>query len=379
MIAWLYWDPDRVMFYIPYLNYPIMWYGFFFALGVISGYVLLRGLLKVFFAKEPFFVMTEVQSWERFLMTLKNKKEHPFIHNFLQTLPNPLRDKIVSWNLNKGIDESFQKSLLFGMNHFIETARGYPNKLSVRLLFDEIFSCSLLPLKNKTTLLAEQLLVYTTVGGVIGARLGHLIFYENFTEYLLHPLNIFKVWEGGLASHGGVAGIIIAFFIFRFKHLKSYPEISIMRLIDFTILPAALSGSIIRIGNFFNQEILGKATTVPWAVIFAHPMDGSIAVARHPAQLYEAIFYFVLAVALIGLSCHKRWLSQAGKLGGFTLFCMFTFRFAIEFLKEEQSYYHLGFLNVAQLLTLPVVCIAVSMWVSSFLFKNKALVSNQAR
>ena len=110
-----------------------------------------------------------------------------------------------------------------------------------------------------------------------------------------------KTWEGGLASHGGVLGIFVAFIFFRKNYAFQYPSIDLRRIFDFFVIPAALGAFFIRIGNFFNQEILGKVATVPWAIIFGDPADGSLPIPRHPAQLYEALFYLSTFAILFGL------------------------------------------------------------------------------
>jgi len=205
---------------------------------------------------------------------------------------------------------------------------------------------------------SEKLLLYVMVATVLGARLGHIIFYEYPLEYLKNPISILKTWEGGLASHGAVFAIIISVFLFAKQIEKEYPEFSFFRLLDYLSVPAMLLASFIRLGNFFNQEILGISTSMPWGIIFGHPADGSPALPRHPAQLYEALVYFSLFFVLGNLWRKKKDLLNAGRLAGVMLTTVFSFRFLIEFFKSDQSLWFdqsASFLLMGQVLSLPAI------------------------
>jgi len=371
MLAWLYWNPQRELFTIPYLDRPIAWYGVFFALGFVIGYWILLHICRSFFAKEPFFMVSDVTNWARFLMTLRNKKSDPFIHNFLASLPNPLQEKILQWNLTQEVDEGFQKAIIFGMNHYLKQEVSQSRK-EKRDQFEELFPCSLQRLDVKVKFLAERLCFYTIVGTVIGARLGHIVFYENLREYLSEPLRILKTWEGGLASHGALIGIVIAFAIFLRRYKRMYPQIGFRRVLDFFVVPAALGGCLIRIGNFFNQEILGKSTQIPWAIIFGAPADGGMVIPRHPAQLYEAWFYLIVFLVLMRARKYEQMILSPGKIAGIGFIVVFAFRFFIEFFKEEQSVYHGTLLNVGQFLSIPFILLGIALYFSETLFKKKS-------
>jgi prolipoprotein diacylglyceryl transferase len=187
--------------------------------------------------------------------------------------------------------------------------------------------------------------------------LGHFLFYEKPEEYLLHPLEIFKIWEGGLASHGAVLGIILGVFLFQRKSLSFTSSLNWLRLLDFISIPAALCGFWIRIGNFFNQEVLGKATQLPWGVIFGHPVDHQLLQEpRHPVQIYEALFYLGVFYFLWRLSLKPYFLKSSGKLIGLFLILVFGFRFFVEYVKMEQSQLvSFSFLTMGQILSIPVV------------------------
>lgn len=204
---------------------------------------------------------------------------------------------------------------------------------------------------------AERLTFYVIVGTVVGARLGDLIFYQEWGPILRDPTLIFRVWEGGLASHGGAAGILIALYIFS----RREKTLSWLELVDHIALPAGLVCGFIRIGNFVNQELLGKVTTVPWAVVFGHPADGSLPVPRHPVQLYESIGYFVLFFVTLTLWRKFPKIRAPGRVSGLFLILVFLFRFFIEFFKEEASLQisEGSFFDMAQFLSLPFILFGV--------------------
>jgi prolipoprotein diacylglyceryl transferase len=193
----------------------------------------------------------------------------------------------------------------------------------------------------------DQLSVYMIFGTVIGARLGHCLFY-NPVYYLSNPIEILKVWEGGLASHGAAIGILIAIYLFS-KKKKNY---TMLWTLDRIVIVVALAGSFIRLGNLFNSEIIGKPANVSWAFIFTS-VDN---VPRHPTQLYESIAYFIIFLILLFIYAKGFEKNKSGLLFGLFLVFVFTFRFFVEFLKENQSGFEAGMaLNMGQLLSIPFV------------------------
>lgn len=210
--------------------------------------------------------------------------------------------------------------------------------------------------KKKAVSITDQLVIYMILGTVLGARIGHFLFYEKPSFYLNRPLDLLRIWEGGLSSHGAAVGIIISLVLFSKKIRSKQPELTPIRLLDFVCIPAAFAGGCIRVGNFINQEILGTVTTLPWGVIFGHPADRSFPAPRHPVQIYEALFYFSLFFLLWKLSFSKNILSSQGKMIGFFLMAVFCFRFLIEFFKTEQSrIFDSSFLTMGQILSLPLI------------------------
>lgn len=260
MLNFIYWDPAREIlpFNIPFLGRPILWYGFFFALGFLLGYLLLVQLLK----------------------------------------------------------QSFSSKVAKAA--------------------------------------AERALAYSVVGVIVGARLFDVLFYQDFASLRSDPWGALQPWQGGLASHGGAVGLVIALALFFKKEKNHLKGLSFLGFLDFICLPAAVIGGCIRIGNFFNQEILGTLTNAPFGVIFGHPADGSFPVPRHPVQLYEAFFYFFVALLLF-FQRKKLKEKNKGKTLGLFLTLIFGFRFLIEYVKTEQSVLLEGssFFTMGQFLSIP--------------------------
>lgn len=201
--------------------------------------------------------------------------------------------------------------------------------------------------ENKSQKDLDALTVAMILGTVIGARLGHCFFYEP-SYYLANPEKILFVWEGGLASHGGALGILIALYFY----LKKRPQISFLWLADRLVIVTALAGSFIRLGNFFNSEIYGAPTNVPWAVVFSKVDD----LPRHPSQIYEAVAYLLTFVILYVLyKRHYKEIKQGFLLGLFFIL-VFGFRFLVEFLKAPQVAFEMQMpLNMGQILSIPFI------------------------
>lgn len=178
--------------------------------------------------------------------------------------------------------------------------------------------------------LVSSLTTHLVVGMLIGSRLAHCLFYEP-DYYLANPIDILKVWEGGLASHGGYAGVLVATYIFMRKN----PSLNFFWIMDVIAGPCLFVGGLIRLGNFFNSEILGHPTSGPFGVIFSRVDQ----IPRHPVQLYESLGYFTIAAILMvcakKFSLPRKW--EWGSNLALAIILSFTFRFFIEFFKDEQS------------------------------------------
>ena len=204
----------------------------------------------------------------------------------------------------------------------------------------------------------EKLTIYAMIGIIAGARLGHCLFYEP-SYYLSHPLEIILpvtfppdggikfIGYQGLASHGGVLGLLIALYVCSRKTKQSMID-----LIDLIAVVSGLSFGFIRLGNFMNSEIIGMPTTLPWGVIFER-VDN---LPRHPAQLYEAISYFIIFAAMMILYKKRRDRLRNGFFFGLGSVLFFTARFVIEFVKEDQvGFEERMIFNMGQLLSIPFI------------------------
>jgi prolipoprotein diacylglyceryl transferase len=207
--------------------------------------------------------------------------------------------------------------------------------------------------EGKNTEHLDSLLVWTVVGTLLGARLAHVMFYEP-AFYIAHPEQILQVWRGGLASHGGFLGGATALFLFARRHRDP----SFCWLLDRVSVPASLGGALVRVGNFFNSEVLGRPSEVPWAIVFAR--EDSLP--RHPAQLYEAAAYVGIFVLLLWIYRHLKERTPPGLLIGLFLLFIFAARFFIEFLKERQAAYEMNLpLSVGQWLSLPLILLGAAL------------------
>jgi len=199
--------------------------------------------------------------------------------------------------------------------------------------------------------LMDSLLMYAIVGTVVGARLGHCLFYEP-GYYLSHPLEILKIWKGGLASHGASIGMLIGFYLFSKKYKKPF-----LWTMDRVVIVVALGGAFVRMGNLMNSEIFGHVTSLPWGFYFVNSYDPNLATdPRHPTQIYEALSYFIIFLITYRMYWKADGKPTPGKIFGWFLILLFSVRFLIEFLKEPQ----VGFeehmiLNMGQILSIPFI------------------------
>jgi len=207
--------------------------------------------------------------------------------------------------------------------------------------------------EGKDPAILENFLLYVIVGAVVGARLMHCFAYEP-DYYLSHPMEILYVWKGGLASHGGMIGVIIALYFFARRYKESF-----WWLLSRATLAGMVTAAFVRIGNFFNSEIVGLKTELPWAVIFSR-FDAS---PRHPVQLYEAAAYFVILGILIWFYRKASFTFATRMLPGLFLLLLFGARFFLEYTKTEQADYATTLpFTVGQMLSMPFVLLGI-LWV----------------
>lgn len=209
----------------------------------------------------------------------------------------------------------------------------------------------------------DTLTLYIIIGTILGARLGHCLFYgpwwDEYTPtglliqegYLSHPLNMLKVYEGGLASHGGAIGIVTAMILYCRKTKESW-----LWLFDRLVVVVPLAAMCIRIGNLINSEIIGRVTDVPWAFIFVQEDNQP----RHPAQLYEAISGLLLFLFMFWFWKNKRNAVGPGFMFGMLCVLLFIERFVVEFFKENQVAFEDSMqLNMGQWLSIPFIVIGI--------------------
>jgi len=200
----------------------------------------------------------------------------------------------------------------------------------------------------------EDLIFYSVMGVVAGGRLGYVLFYKP-SYYLAHPLEIFYLWEGGMAFHGGLLGVLLVFWLFARKRGVSFFTVS-----DFIapLIPLGLAAG--RLGNFINGELWGRPTDVPWAMVFPGSGDG---VARHPSQLYQmGMEGILLFIVLWVFSRHPR---PTGQVSAVFLIGYGTFRFLAEFTREPDNFLGLlaGGMSMGQWLSLPMIAAGIALYI----------------
>jgi len=208
----------------------------------------------------------------------------------------------------------------------------------------------------------DKLFIYVFVGTVVGARLGHCLFYDP-VYYLSNPVEIFKIWHGGLASHGGTLGILIAIYIYS----KKVSHKSMLWTLDRLVVPVGFVAALIRLANLMNHEIYGHATNLPWAFRFilnlpaweagANPI---FSLPSHPTQIYEAICYTITGFICLWLYWKKDAYKRQGLIFGVFFIGIFLSRFIVEFFKNPQEDFEANWiLNMGQLLSIPFILVGI--------------------
>lgn len=218
------------------------------------------------------------------------------------------------------------------------------------------------------------LLIYVIVGTVVGARLGHVFFYA-WDYYSQHPWDILKTWEGGLASHGGTIALMIAVVLFSIFVSKRSPLWTFDRL----VIPIALVGALIRIGNLMNHEIYGHPTDLPWGFRFITNLNpwmyGQPPIysdPSHPTQIYEALCYLALFGLLMWMYWKKNAEERPGLIFGVFFIVLFGCRFIIEYVKEVQEPFEVDMIarwgiNMGQLLSIPFVLFGIYLVIHAYM------------
>ena len=234
----------------------------------------------------------------------------------------------ITWRINPALFEIFGREV-----------RWYGLFFVLGLIFAIYIVHTIFKRENLPEKWFDSLFVYMMVGIIVGARLGHVLFYQPL-YYLSNPLEILKTWEGGLASHGGVIGIIIAVWLYSRKVTKK----SMLWTFDRVMVPTGFSAAMIRFGNLMNHEIYGGPTDAPWGFRFIenipqwmkHGAEPVFSVPSHPTQIYEALAYLLVFAITMYLYFRTDAKKREGLILGVGIFIIFVARFLIEYIKEVQ-------------------------------------------
>lgn len=374
MISSFFWDPNPNIFIIPYLNHPLKWYGLFFMGGIVSGFFLLYLLLKEKLQYTQCLRERDISSWQNLsqaLLQFKKTPDHPLSAQSLHL------DKNIYQQLSHqtALSDTSKQQILSALSTLLT-----PSASSLdRLKLEELLPTAITPLRELSYNYVDRLIWWFVLGTVVGARLGHVLFY-NWSYYQNHLIEILKIWEGGLASHGGTVGILIAIYYYTRRTKRQFPELDFLSLLDLLAIPVSFGVIFIRIGNFVNQEILGTASSLPWSVTFGHPLDGEPAISRHPVQLYEAAAYFLTFILLTTLWKLRKGQWGKGFMVGLLFVCVYGSRFFLEFFKAPQgtSIPLDGFLEMGQLLSLPFIILGVALIYFSQTRSNHDCIERQS-
>ncbi|MAG60931.1 prolipoprotein diacylglyceryl transferase [archaeon] len=201
--------------------------------------------------------------------------------------------------------------------------RWYGLMMFMGLILGYIFLKKLAKENNLNNIATMELYLFTVIGLFLGCRIFHVLVY-NFQYFLSNPASIFYIWQGGLSSHGGIIGGTLSFYVFCKKN-----KLPFWKLADVAIIPIGLSAGFVRIGNFLNSEVIGRVTSVPWAIEFYGRND-----LRHPSQLYEAAKNFFVCGLLYNIYSVKKMNLPDGTIYWLFIFLFSFLRFFTEFFKE---------------------------------------------
>jgi phosphatidylglycerol---prolipoprotein diacylglyceryl transferase len=272
---------------------------------------------------------------------------------------------VIPWNVNP---EIFRVNIsLFHIGYI--AVRWYGLLFASSFLFGYAILTRIFKNENLGEEVLDSLTIYIALGVIIGARLGHCLFYEP-DYYLRHPMEILMIWRGGLASHGAAIGILTATWLFAKKQKKDY-----FWVLDRLAIVVALSGFLIRMGNLMNSEIYGIETTVPWGFVFLRNHEVA---PKHPTQIYEGLAYLAIFFLLYRLYWSKKGEHYQGILISLACILIFTARFFLEFLKENQVAFEAHMkLNMGQLLSIPFILIGIGGLYLSLKQKKRAVIKRK--
>jgi prolipoprotein diacylglyceryl transferase len=352
LIAWLYWNPSKTAFTVPLLDRPVAWYGILFVTGFILGYLIIIPIFSRFLRQTKHLSALDIKNWPLLLSKIQSDSSNTIVSDTQKRLNSTFQTLATS----AALDTNNQDSILQALNAV------WKRKNLKREEIETAFPGAIEPINHTSHFLADRLCWFIVLGTLIGARLGAVFFYD-WPYFRTHPMEIFKVWNGGLASHGGTIGVAIALYLYILYVKKWVPSLSFLTLMDCVSIPVPLAACFIRLGNFVNQEILGTHTLLPWGVIFGSPVDGSSPIPRHPVQLYEAISYFLAFVIFYLLWKKGKDRIGSGLISGLMFVLIYSSRIILEFWKEtqESSLLDSEYLQAGQLLSIPFVLIGFAL------------------
>lgn len=260
----------------------------------------------------------------------------------------------IDWTVDSQLIDGYSTPNLYGLLFVTGMIIGY---FVIRKMFRS---------EHVPEMLLDKLLIFMVIGTVVGARLGHVLFYGPWwdgvdeygnpvTGYFSHPETIFKVWEGGLASHGAAIVLLLVLYYFSKKIAKR----PMLWILDRVAAPIAIAGCFIRLGNLVNHEIVGIPTDLPWGFNFTLS-DEHAGVYRHPSQLYEAICYLLTFVVIMRMYWKSAAKAIPGRIFGMWLILIWTARFLIEFIKEGQNSNDAEWvLKTGQWLSIPFILLGI--------------------
>lgn len=385
-------NPDPIAFTLPFLDFQMRWYTLWTIIGISASYFVALFVIKdkLLFLED--FSEKNIKNWGTLLSFFNQKekdKSSPWLKKITSYFSTSEISKINKWkgpdvseNIKKSIVEKLKKismdpefyneadlaglKLSFTTKLSLNKFNKIRSKENVKSLNTQLLN-DLLPKKSFYTFLGlsnevtKDLVNYIVIFNILGARLAHVFFYE-WSYYQNNLSEIFYVWKGGLASHGGVLGTLFGVFLFfRLQMKKKYPQFTLLGFFDLTSIYIGTSLGSIRLGNLFNQEILGKKTDLPWAIVFLKPENGAPVYPRHPVQLYESFSYYFCFVVMLLLwkKYYAKW--KEGTFIGIGCIIFFLLRFYCEFFKESLSEVIAKSSNIlmGQYLSLPFIVMGV--------------------
>ncbi len=368
------WDPSRDLFTIPWIGHPVGWYGALFALGFIVAYFIIIGMFTRELLVVPTLTPAHITDWQNLVARLQSASSNSAdpLHVIYRTLnkdtcalidgghsEDPKLQYAVTDALCKLLSESDLERIagdfLEPVDRRVALQLGDTKVVRARLTLQRVLAGALATTREVALALTDHLCWFTVVGTIVGARLGQVFFY-GWDYYKEHPLEIFMVWHGGLASHGGTIGVMLAIAAFTIMARRRMPQASFWSILDLVAVPTAIVAFCIRLGNFFNQEIIGLPTSMPWAIVFGHPAEGGSPVPRHPVQLYEGMFYLAVFFILYRMWARGAHRGRPGLLVGWFFVLVFGWRILMEYFKVSQGgFAEESLLQTGQLLSIPFV------------------------